>query len=84
MSDLTKLRQALTIEAKHQFPNLKGNQAHFADFVSAELLKLLKAMPEAERRTVVPLKAAFDRYGALSAPERASVVAGLQALLPDL
>ncbi|MFN3430141.1 MAG: hypothetical protein ACK46X_09315, partial [Candidatus Sericytochromatia bacterium] len=84
MSDLTKLRQALTIEAKHQYPNLKGNQAHFADFVAGELLKVLKAMPEAERRPVVPLKAAFDRYPTLSAPERADAVGALQALLPTL
>jgi ATP-dependent DNA helicase RecG len=84
MSDLTKLRQALTIEAKHQYPNLKGNQAHFADFVAGELLKVLKAMPEAERRPVVPLKAAFDRYPTLSAPERADAVGALQALLPVL
>ena len=76
MADLTKLRQALTIEAKHHYPNLKGNQSHFSDFVSNELLKLLKAMPEADRRAVVPLKAAFDRYTALSGDERATVVAG--------
>ncbi|MDB5096562.1 MAG: ATP-dependent helicase RecG [Cyanobacteria bacterium RYN_339] len=82
--DLQRLRQALTLEARHQYPNLKGNKAYFADFVAGELKKLVAELPAADRARFVPYTAAFDRYAWLSPPERADVVGGLQALLPSV
>ena len=84
MPDLTRLRRALAIEARHQYPNLKGNEHRFAEFVTAELARVMKDLPIAHRGALSPITAKFNRYDDLGAPERERVVQDLAAVLPRL
>lgn len=83
MSDLTKLRQALAIEAKNQYPNLKGKAAYFADFVVSELGKLAEAAPK-ERARLEAIRLGFERYQGMAPDERQRVVSGLHEAIARL
>jgi len=77
--DYETLRRALSIEARHHYPNLKGKQAHFADFVIAELGKALQGgLPGAES-----LLLQFRVYGSLNLTERAAAVQALHLWLNE-
>src|SRR4051812_31131682 len=84
LPDLQRLRQALSLETRHAYPNLRGHTSHFADFIAGELGKLLEGLPAKDRGRFTGIRQAFDRYGALSQDQRAEVVEGLSALLPGL
>ncbi len=84
MPDLTRLRRALAIEARHQYPNLKGNEHRFAEFVSAELARVMGDLPIAHRGALSPITAKFSRYDGLTGEERARVVQDLATVLPRL
>ena len=67
LPDLQKLRQAMSFETRHGYPNLRGHQSLFHEFVYKELGKLLDGLPAKERgrfagRTASPWVAARATY----------------------
>ncbi|HEY9900674.1 MAG TPA: ATP-dependent DNA helicase RecG [Pantanalinema sp.] len=85
-TSLAKLQQALTVEARRNYPNLQGQTARFADFVCEQLAILrLTLMPNPSiRARLSQLADGFARYEALTPPERATLIDGLLGLMPYL
>ncbi|HEY9855926.1 MAG TPA: ATP-dependent DNA helicase RecG [Stenomitos sp.] len=81
-----KLHQALTVEARHRYPNIQGQTARFADFVCEQLaiLRLTLAPNPSIRAKLSQLSDGFAEYEALTPPERATLVDGMLSMLPYL
>ena len=93
MPDLTRLRRALSFEAQHGYQNIKGNERRFADFVAAELIRLIGELPIADRGDLSPLTPHFMSYDVLPLDERTRLgeiaritienEAGVDIILPE-
>lgn len=81
--DISRLQQALTIEAERGFVNLQGKQYIFADFLSMSLQQKL-AWEQEDCDRAQNLATEFNRYESLPLPRRQYIVAETRRLLYDV
>ncbi len=70
--DLNKIQQAIDVEIKHQYINIRGNQQYFAQFIQSELKIIYKNSKKNPKW--ITLIEAFDRYATESMPVRKRMI----------
>ncbi len=81
--DISRLQQALTIEAERGFVNLQGKQYIFADFLRMSLEQKL-GWEQEDCDRAQNLATEFNRYDSLPLPRRQYIVAETRRLLYDV
>jgi len=70
--DLNKLQQAIDVEIKHQYINLRGNQLYFSQYILGELKSVYKNSGKNPKWTT--LTEAFEMYATESMPVRKRMI----------
>lgn len=72
LNNLEQIKQAIEVERKHQYINIKGKVSTFAKFIKSEILKEYKASNKNPKWQI--LMEAFDRYPHDSMPLRKKTI----------
>ncbi len=80
--DILRLQEALQVEARHGFTNLKGKNFYFADFLSSSLSGDFFTTPHREQAE--KLAKDYQQYQSFSLPQRQHLVAETRRFLYEL
>lgn len=80
--DILRLQEALQVEVRHGFTNLKGNNFYFADFLHRSLMEDFAS--ESDREEARKLASQYLNYLSFSLPQRQHLVAETRRFLYQL